>query len=447
MIVLLKSKLVSLLFYLQLKMSPKTALFCGIGSRGDLQPVIAVALEFQANGWTVKVASEERNRSLVEITFGLTFERISGDSTGIIFEPEYAEMLAKGKLLAMMRETAKRKDQYFQEAAADFVRASEHVDLIVSSALCFSETYSVAELRGVPWVPLLYGPTFPTAHFPLFFVMESNWFHWLNKATYSLLLWGLWKQEKSKINGWRHSIGLPPIEESSGIMTLITNRKLLTLGMFDPTMCPGGQPPPDWPEYFKVVGFAFADGTHKEEQCLEEHIEQFLQAGTSPVYLGFGSMPAKDPLELWSLAHELTKKLGCRAVVCAGWSDIIADDSSQCLLIKQAPHHLLLPRCSVIVHHCGVGTCAASLRSGRPQVGVPVMLDQPHNALHMASLGVAPKPIPRKKLNSSNLAAAVIEASKLAERAQQLSQFITTNGAQLAYREIIQNKFSSEELG
>ena len=77
--------------------------FCNVGSRGDLQPLVALALGFRSKGWEVVVISEERSRAIAE-EFALDFRVVAGDSAGIIFEEEYAEMLAKGKLMAMMQE-------------------------------------------------------------------------------------------------------------------------------------------------------------------------------------------------------------------------------------------------------------------------------------------------------------------------------------------------------
>ena len=77
--------------------------FCNVGTRGDLQPLVALALRFRSKGWDVLLISEERVRPLAE-EFGIEFRVVTGDSTGIIFEEEYAEMLAKGKLMAMMQE-------------------------------------------------------------------------------------------------------------------------------------------------------------------------------------------------------------------------------------------------------------------------------------------------------------------------------------------------------
>jgi len=77
--------------------------FCNVGSRGDLQPLVALAFGFRSKGWDVLLISEERSRGIAE-EFGLEFRAVAGDSVGIIFEEEYAEMLAKGKLMAMMKD-------------------------------------------------------------------------------------------------------------------------------------------------------------------------------------------------------------------------------------------------------------------------------------------------------------------------------------------------------
>lgn len=148
-------------------------------------------------------------------------------------------------------------------------------------------------------------------------------------------------------------------------------------------------------------------------------------------------MPAPDPAELVRLASSLTQTLGCRAVMCAGWSgleQVVADTPKDLLILKEAPHDYLFPRhvswtevlvhcalactlcmcvrlpttgrsfasdlyrCGAIVHHCGVGTTAAALRAGVPQVPCWVMLDQPHNATRVHDMGCATEPLPFHKM-------------------------------------------------
>ena len=83
-------------------------------------------------------------------------------------------------------------------------------------------------------------------------------------------------------------------------------------------------------------------------------------------------------------------------MLCAGWSNISfrsPETEQRVLVVKGAPHDYLLPRCRVLLHHAGAGTCAAALRAGVPSVCLPVMLDQPYNAGHLYRLGVAPPPV------------------------------------------------------
>jgi len=100
-----------------------------------------------------------------------------------------------------------------------------------------------------------------------------------------------------------------------------------------------------------------------------EQLVKFIDAGEAPIYLGLGSMPAPDPEKFLNLIVEVVKKIQKRAVVVAGWSEFEPKEiPAEILLIKSVPHDWLLPKCEVIVHHCGVGTCAAVLRSGVPSV-------------------------------------------------------------------------------
>jgi sterol 3beta-glucosyltransferase len=184
---------------------------------------------------------------------------------------------------------------------------------------------------------------------------------------------------------------------------------------FNRHLIPTTQIPKDWPKEAAVCGFLFVPRTPEEEVAQE--LRDFVSsAERPPVYLGFGSMPAPNPKALLQAAIQVVKQLDCWAVLCAGWtslSDLIEyekDSSSsppgttsskgkvivpkRLLIIKAAPHDWLFPRCSAIVHHCGVGTTGAALRSGSPSVPCPVMLDQPFFGSQLHNLGVGTEPIP-----------------------------------------------------
>jgi len=192
---------------------------------------------------------------------------------------------------------------------------------------------------------------------------------------------------------------------------------------------PGSKRPFDWPDYHKVVGFCFPPTGFIP---LERSLEEFVLAGDAPVYLGFGSMPAPDPRKLFTVAAQVVKILNVRVVVVTGWTELtdemkkeVFGDDQRVLTVNGAPHDWLFPRCSAVVHHCGVGTTAAVLRAGVPSVGCPVYLDQPFWARRLHELGVAPKPLSFQKISTSLLVNALKAITpQMREKAKELAELI-----------------------
>lgn len=123
-------------------------------------------------------------------------------------------------------------------------------------------------------------------------------------------------------------------------------------------------------------------------------------------------MPTTNPLSLIQIAVDVCRHHSCNAVMVAGWSELTS--SQECLdlleqhkttifITQSCPHDWLFSKCDVIIHHGGVGTSAAALRAGKPQIICPFMLDQPHNAALLKSLGVAPDTVPYSDKFSSKM--------------------------------------------
>jgi sterol 3beta-glucosyltransferase len=208
------------------------------GSRGDTQPYIALGLACKAAGHAVRIAVEERLRPLVE-SFGLEFFKIAGDPTAILWSKESQEMLRDGKVLALMSKMDEYIKPYFKQALADYEKACEGADVIVSGPLSLYQTYCVAEKLRVPLVAVLLGPTLKTSDFPLFFLMETNLgIGFINRATYNLMFYMMWRHDKDEYNSWRtRHLKLPPIDYSTGIVGMLSSRiyfvSILTL-LFHP---------------------------------------------------------------------------------------------------------------------------------------------------------------------------------------------------------------------
>jgi sterol 3beta-glucosyltransferase len=350
---------------------------------------------------------------------GLEFTRLHGDSTGLLYEPAAQKALQEGSFLALMRLTAEWDKKFDKaEVLASYQSALAGADVVVSGGLCMTQSWCVAEANRQAWVAMILGPTLPTSEFPIWPLKAlACGCRCLNKWTYSLAFKGLWGQEKPFINPWREAtLGMPPITNPQGIVGLIEARRPPILIACSNLLCgPQRRVPGDYPPNAVVRGFVFVPPA--DEGSIPAALPAFLRDASKPViYLGFGSMPAADPAALVRMAVGVCVNAKCKAVVVAGWSQLENDECQtllaahreDLLVVKAVPHDWLFPRVACAVHHCGVGTMAAALRAGVPQVPCPFMLDQPHNAQILVSLGVAPAVVPyNSRLSAATLAAAV----------------------------------------
>jgi len=338
----------------------------------------------------------------------------------------------------MMKEMNVETQKSYDQASADYLKACEEADLIITGAQPIFKLMSIAEKLRVPIVPIMLGATIPTSEFPLFFITEKKWLPgFLNNLTYKIMFAMLWANEKSRINKWRKdALQLPPMKE---LFSELTRNKTEVLLAFDRFMLPGMKRPHDWVEQYKLTGYLFVPDTPAE--AVPEELVKFISSGEAPIYLGLGSMPAPEPQKLIDIAVQVAENLKKRIVLVAGWTEfqLKTELSSDILIIKSVPHDWLLPKCSVIVHHAGVGTCAAVLRSGVPSVPIPVYLDQPHNGTMLHNIGVASQPITFQKLTAPKLVDAlntVLNSNQMRETAKKVASELKVDGVQGALSEI-----------
>jgi UDP:flavonoid glycosyltransferase YjiC (YdhE family) len=167
--------------------------------------------------------------------------------------------------------------------------------------------------------------------------------------------------------------------------------------------------PSDWEEDTHVTGYWFLDPV--DEWTPPAALIEFLEAGPSPVFIGFGSMSSRKPEETTDLIVEAVGQARQRAIILSGWGGLQRSSVPDTVfMVDSVPYPWLFPRVSAVVHHGGAGTTSAGLRAGVPSVVIPFFGDQPFWGQRVAALGVGPEPVPRKKLSVERLARAIEEA-------------------------------------
>ena len=441
----------------------KTVAICTSGSRGDTQPYIALALELQKRGHTIRFGVEERMKPLVE-SFGLDYHKIAGDPTGLLWEKDAQIMLRDGKIMQLLQKVEEFNAKSYDQALLDYEAAYEGADIIVSGPLCMNQLASIAEKNKVPFTALILGPTKSEAYPLTFLSSQTLGIRFLNKLSWSFVFMMMWRKEKQKINPWRvNHLKIPPLTTWSGLVTKFEEGFFPLILGINRNIIPNSTVPKDYPPSYHITGFLFVPSADENE--IDNRIVEFIKDSKLPIiYLGFGSMPAPDPSVLVKRAVLVSEKINAKVILCAGWSAInsivnpgpnnlvVSDDNEvtddkitlpeNLLLISSVPHDYLFPKCSAVVHHCGVGTSAATLRAGTPSVACPVMLDQPFNASRLHQLGVAPPPIPFHELKSGNLIQAlkmILDTPKMKERATAIAEEIAGQNGSESAADIIEN--------
>ncbi|WP_433432037.1 glycosyltransferase [Nonomuraea sp. CA-141351] len=379
-----------------------------VGSRGDVQPFLALARGLLAAGHQPVLAAPRR------------FEPLAAGH-GVEFAPLNDEMFAlqdsvKGQGVRAAITAARSVRPILRRLLDDQAAlAARQADAVVYHPKSLAGPY-VAEKLGVPalaglLIPL-YVPTsaFPSPIFPVRPPAPLNRASWRVTAAIEAPYRGTIRTWRAEALGLRD--GFLPMAE------LVRTGSVLHA--WSPHLLPA---PADWPDSARPTGFWTmpADDTWTPP----ERLARFLELGEPPVYVGFGSSTTGDPEALTATVLEAARLSGRRAVLATGWGALRAGaaDADDVLVIEEAPHDWLLPRVAVAVHHGGVGTVAAALRAGVPQVVRPFVGDQPFWAARLHYLGIAP-PALSGRLTSERLAAAIDTAQQLAPAARALAAHV-----------------------
>ncbi|KAJ9125420.1 hypothetical protein QFC22_000381 [Naganishia vaughanmartiniae] len=419
-----------------------------VGSRGDVQPYLSLAIELiLLGGHRVRIATHDDFKDFVLGTGRKVLRRRWESMVATGHPKAQGRTVDDGSRLASKLEffavggSPKELMAYMvKKAGQSFV-----CDALIANPPSFAAPH-LAEAFGLPLMlsfTMAWSPTSQWAH-PLVNIQKTNASARLsNYLSFGLAELMTWQGLGSVINKFRkRTLGLEKLTNREG-GGLADRLKIPFMYCWSPSVIPK---PEDWKEHIDVVGYFFLDDSNYQPSA---ELSAFLQSGPPPIYIGFGSIVVDDPdaltgepnlreeerfhslkrPNLVAIVFEATRLAGVRALVSAGWSNLGGTDVPEHVhLLGPIPHEWLFAsnRVAAVVHHGGAGTTAIGLRNGLPTVVIPFFGDQPWQGDMVANAGAGPKPIPYKKLNAQNLAEAITIAlsPEAKESAARLGQAI-----------------------
>ncbi|MFZ6019568.1 MAG: glycosyltransferase, partial [Chloroflexota bacterium] len=245
-----------------------------------------------------------------------------------------------------------------------------------------------------------------------------------NRATYYLGEQMAWQMFRAVINRWRKkTLNIPPLPIGGYFRQLGTRQFPIVNGFSQHVVTR----PADWNEHIHITGYWFPEDKHWQPPS---DLSAFIEAGSPPVFIGFGSMPIKDPQKTTDLILEALKETGQRGILHVGWGGLGNQSlPDHVYKIDYAPYDWLFPRMAMVIHHGGSGTTAYGLRAGIPSCSVSFVFDQHYWGERIAALGVGPKPIRYQELTSERLQEAIrfgVGNPQAQQKAAELGQKIRT---------------------
>jgi sterol 3beta-glucosyltransferase len=371
-----------------------------IGSRGDVQPYVALGKGLQAAGHQVCVATEAAYQTMV-IEQGLEFAPLPGDSQHRHTQPEWFKYLDTLDSNFWLH-TYYGVKQFILPLLPDMMRwawkACQGCDAIVSMPLVPVSVH-IAEKLGVPFYPVWTTASTPTSAFPHPHLrLHRNPGGFLNRLSYKLVGATYTHSMQSTLQQLRQEVLRLPAKAAPP-------PPRATVYAYSPALLPK---PADWSSSVHVTGYWFLDPPTQWQP--PQDLVDFLAHGAPPVYIGFGSMTDRHPAATTQLILEAIARTDQRAILSPGWAALGDADlpASVYRLKSDIPFGWLFPQMAAVVHHGGSGTVAEGLRAGVPQVVIYQPLsDQFFLGKRLAALGIGTPPIAHRRLTVDWLTQAI----------------------------------------
>ena len=378
-----------------------------IGSRGDVQPYIALCKGLLAEGHRPRIATHAEFEPWIR-KHGIDFRPVDGDPA------ELMRICVENGMFtySFLREASAKFRTWIDELLTSAWSACQDSDMLVESPSAMAGIH-VAEALGIPYYRAFTMPWTRTRAYPhAFAVPEHKIGGAYNYYSYVMFDNVFWKAIAGQVNRWRKKeLGL----RSTNLDKMQPN-KVPFLYNFSPHVV---APPLDYSDWVRVTGYWFLDEAQQWTPPAEltDFIRKAREDKKKLVYIGFGSIVVSDPAALTKTVVDSVLKADVRCILSKGWSDRLGDPSAvkaevplppDILQIKSAPHDWLFRQIDAACHHGGAGTTGASLRAGLPTVVKPFFGDQFFFGSRVEDLGVG---ICLKKVNVSLFSRALWEAT------------------------------------
>ncbi|XP_011651641.1 sterol 3-beta-glucosyltransferase UGT80A2 isoform X2 [Cucumis sativus] len=375
-----------------------------VGTRGDVQPFVAIGKRLQDYGHRVRLATHSNFKEFV-LTAGLEFFALGGDPKIL------AGYMVKNKgfLPSGPSEIPVQRNQ-MKEIIYSLLPACKDPDpesgipfeaeAIIANPPAYGHTH-VAEALKIPIHIFFTMPWTPTSEFPhpLSRVKQQAGY----RLSYQIVDSLIWLGIRDMINDLRKKrLKLRPVTYLSGSHASESN---VPHGyIWSPHLVPK---PKDWGPKVDVVGFCFLDLASNYEP--PESLVNWLKAGDRPIYIGFGSLPVQEPAKMTQIIVKALESTGQRGIINKGWGGLgnLEEPKDFVYLLDNCPHDWLFLQCKAVVHHGGAGTTAAGLKAACPTTIIPFFGDQPFWGERVHARGVGPSPIPVEEFSFNKLVEAI----------------------------------------
>ncbi|CAF0983991.1 unnamed protein product [Rotaria sordida] len=369
-----------------------------VGTRGDVQPFIALGKALLRYGHRVRLATHETFRSFVREN-GLEFYPLGGNPADLMsFMVKNAGIVPE-----ILQSTWKACTDADDQTGVPFI-----AEAIIANPPSYGHIHCAQKLQ-IPLHIMFTMPWSSTSAFPHPLCRINNNYgsiELINRLSYTVMETLIWSGMGDLINEFREeTLNLPALHNRQAIGMMIDEHVPHSY-CWSPSLVPK---PSDWPHYLDVCGFFFLDLATNYQPS--EDLLHFLNAGHPPIYIGFGSITGHDSSRLLKIVLDALKATGYRALLSglANENDTLPETIFR---IGNCPHDWLFQHVSAVCHHGGAGTTAAGLRAGKPTIIVPFFGDQFFWASMINESGAGPSAIPGKDLTSHHL----IEAFKFVHR-------------------------------